>query len=80
MITKNKGGENMQERLWSLRRNSFKLSQQEVADVLGITVQAYRNKEQGKNQFTQDEMFMLSEFFKEPIDEIFLPRDKSINN
>lgn len=50
------------------------MNQSEVADILGITVQAYRLKEQGKKQFTQDEMFTLSNYFKRDIEDIFLPR------
>lgn len=50
------------------------MNQSEVADILGITVQAYRLKEQGKSQFTQDEMFSLSKYFNLDIEDIFLPR------
>lgn len=63
----------MQTKLWEIRK-SKKMNQSEVADILGITVQAYRLKEQGKSQFTQDEMFSLSKYFNLDIENIFLPR------
>lgn len=64
----------MQKILWDLRKNEYRLTQQEVADFLGITVQAYRSKEKGVSQFTQDEMFALASFFHRDLDSIFLPR------
>jgi len=66
----------MQTKLWEIRK-SYKMNQSEVADILGISVQAYRLKEQGKKQFTQDEMFSLSNYFKRDIEDIFLPRKNS---
>ena len=45
-----------------------------MADYLNISVKAYRDKENGKNQFTQDEMFAISKLFDLNIDTIFLPR------
>ena len=64
----------MQKVLWDLRKNERRLTQQEVADYLGITVQSYRAKEKGIAQFTQDEMFALASFFHRDLDSIFLPR------
>lgn len=63
----------MQKELYDLRKNENKMSQQDLADYLGISVQAYRDKEKGKRAFTQDEMFAIAELFKRKIDEIFLP-------
>jgi putative transcriptional regulator len=62
----------MQEKLVNLRK-VFSVRQQELADYLGITLKTYRNKEQGKSQFTSDEMFSLSKYFKKPLEDIFLP-------
>jgi len=60
--------------LYNLRKNENDMTQQDVANYLGITVQTYRLKEKGRNEFTQDEMFLLSELFDKDISEIFLPR------
>ena len=54
----------MQSRLYDLRKHVKGMTQQQMADYLNISVKAYRDKENGKNQFTQD----LN------IDTIFLPR------
>ena len=52
----------MQIVLWNLRRNEKRMTQQELADYLGIAVQTYREKEKGNAEFTQDEMFMIANF------------------
>ena len=62
----------MQEKLINLRK-VYGLKQQDLADYLKVTLKTYRNKEQGKNLFTSDEMFALSKYFKKPMEEIFLP-------
>ena len=64
----------MQYKLIELRKKRFKLTQQQVAEYLGITVQTYRLKEQGKAEFSQDEMFALSTLFRENMSAIFSPR------
>lgn len=63
----------MQTTLYGLRKQKG-LTQRELANKLGISELSYRNKELGKNEFTQDEMFFLSSFFGEKMDNIFLPR------
>ena len=65
----------MQMKLYALRKDKYKKTQQELADYLGISVVSYRNKEKGKNEFTQDEMFALAKLFDRSIDYIFLPRE-----
>ena len=65
----------MQLLLYDLRKNQNKLTQKDIAQYLGISTKSYRDKEKGKQEFTQDEMFKLSIFFKKPIDKIFLPRE-----
>lgn len=70
----------MQKELYDLRKNENKMSQQDLADYLGISVQAYRDKEKGKRAFTQDEMFAIAELFKRKIYEIFLPRKHQNGN
>lgn len=61
----------MQLILYNLRKNKNKMSQKDVAKVLGISLKAYGAKERGEKEFTQDEMFKLSEYFKKPMDDIF---------
>ena len=63
----------MQTILYGLRKAKG-LTQKELAKKIGISELSYRNKELGKNEFTQDEMFFLSRFFNKQIDKIFLPR------
>lgn len=54
-------------------RKTNQLSQQEIADILGISVQSYGAKELGKKQFKCDEMFILAKYFKLTVEDIFLP-------
>lgn len=68
----------MQWKLIILRRNKG-LNQDDMAKILNISVDSYGRKERGQFQFTIDEMFLISEYFDKPVDEIFLPRN-SINN
>lgn len=63
----------MQEKLIILRKNKG-VQQKELAEMLGITTTAYSLKENGKYQFTGDQMFKIAEYFKMPIEDIFLPR------
>ncbi len=70
----------MQHKLFSLRKFESKMTQSEVADYLGISIKTYRDKEKGKSEFTQDEMFALSELFNCGIEDIFLPRTHQIGN
>ncbi|MBF0818712.1 helix-turn-helix transcriptional regulator [Streptococcus acidominimus] len=63
----------MQILLYELRKEA-NLTQSDLADKLGISDTAYRQKEKGQRPFTQDEMFFLGKFFNKPIQEIFLPR------
>lgn len=62
----------MQEKLAALRRYHG-LSQKDMADLIGIDVRTYINKENGVSQFKANEMFAISRKFQMPIDEIFLP-------
>lgn len=67
----------MQEKLLLLRRRKG-LSINETAGLLGINSKTYSLKERGVYEFTQDEMFALSNIFQENIDQIFLPRSHQI--
>ena len=61
-------------------RKEHGYSQFELAKMIGISEEAYRNKELGKNQFKMEEMFSLSEIFNESIEKIFLPRKFTIRD
>lgn len=47
------------------------LSQSEVADLLGISLHAYHNKESGKSDFSLREAKILADLFNVTIDDIF---------
>ena len=63
----------MQIKLYELRKNAD-LTQIQLADKLGISANQYGKKERGQQEFTQDEMFLLSKLFNKSISDIFLPR------
>ncbi len=67
------GGYQMQSKLLILRKQNS-LSQDDVAKWLGITAKTYGLKERGQAPFDGDEMFILSQKFHKPIEDIFLPR------
>lgn len=43
------------------------LTQQDMADLLGVTIQTYNKKENGKATFTAEEYKNMSELFEVPI-------------
>lgn len=63
----------MQEKLIILRKKQG-LNMKDMGDILNISRYTYSLKERGVYEFTQDEMFLLSEKFDKTIAEIFLPR------
>ena len=63
----------MQSKLYDIRKKN-KLSQQEMADFLGISRVSYGSKERDQLPFNQDEMFDISHLLKKPIPDIFLTR------
>lgn len=63
----------MQTVLYGARKEK-KLSQQEMADKLGISRVSYGAKERGDKAFTLDEMFRISKILGKGLDDIFLPR------
>ncbi|OHY31285.1 transcriptional regulator [Streptococcus parauberis] len=63
----------MQALLYKLRKEK-KLSQEDMADIIHISKNQYGQKELGKAQFTQDEMFEIAKYFELPLSQIFLPR------
>lgn len=62
----------MQDKLVNLRK-VYGVRQNELAIYLDITLKTYRNKEKGISQFTANEMFKLAQYFRKPLEDIFLP-------
>lgn len=48
-------------------------SQKQMAEILGIDVRTYINKEQGITQFKANEMFKIARVLKKDISELFMP-------
>lgn len=63
-----------QHRLISWRRYHG-ITQKQMADMLGMDVRTYINKESGKTQFKANEMFVIASILKKDISELFLPTD-----
>ena len=63
----------MQENLILLRKNNS-ITQKKLAEILDISEVQYGKKEKGIAAFTQDEMFIISDYFGLKVDNIFLPR------
>lgn len=68
-----KGMIDVQAKLYVLRKG-VGMTQSDMANKLGISRGGYAKKELGKSQFTQDEMFKISDMFNLCIDDIFTPR------
>ena len=62
----------MQSKLILLRKEQ-KITQNELAQLLGITTKQYGSNELGKTKFNGDEMFKIAEYFNLKVDDIFLP-------
>lgn len=54
------------------KRCELKITQQEMADRLGITLKTYSFKETGKSDFTFSEILAICTIFNCTFDEIFL--------
>lgn len=61
----------MQMKLYDARKRA-KLSQQEVADILGISRNSYGQKERDVVSFNLEEMFTLSELLNTSLDDLFI--------
>lgn len=64
----------MQEKLIAWRRFNG-ITQKQMAEIIGVDVRTYINKEQGITQFKANEMFKIAQILKKDISEIFLPTD-----
>ena len=62
----------MQKLLVRERRYKFE-TQSDIADLIGVKLRTYQNKEAGISQIKQDELFKIAKHFNKRIDEIFLP-------
>lgn len=69
----------MQWKLIRLRKER-NLTQEDLAKKLGIEPSTYRNKETGKTQFKMEEMFILSDYFDESIENIFLSTNFTVRD
>lgn len=69
----------MQKNLMMLR-GRFGFSQKFVSEMLNLSEIEYGKKERGVYPFTSYEMFKLSELFKKPINDVFLPRGNQIGD
>ena len=61
----------MQIYLYQLRKEKG-ITQKELAQKLGISETAYRQKEKGQRSFKSDEMFIIADILEKDIGEIFL--------
>lgn len=64
----------MQKKLFLERKIERKMTQKQMADLLGISVMTYKRKESGEYPFNSDEMFKIAELFNVKIDELFEDR------
>ena len=60
----------MQIYLYQLRKEKS-ITQKEMAQKLGISETAYRQKEKGQRAFKSDEMFIIADILEKDIGEIF---------
>ncbi|KXU16185.1 Phage repressor [Streptococcus oralis] len=60
----------MQIYLYQLRKEKG-ITQKELAQKLGISENAYRQKEKGQRAFKSDEMFIIADILEKDIGEIF---------
>lgn len=67
----------MQIKLYDARKRA-KLSQQEVADILGISRNSYGQKERGYVPFNLEEMFALSELLDSSLDDLFTSKREGV--
>ena len=67
----------MQLKLYDARKRA-KLSQQEVADILGISRNSYGQKERDDVSFNLEEMFALSELLNISLDDLFISNKEGV--
>lgn len=67
----------MQFKLYKARKDA-KMTQDDLANYLGVSRVTYGKKERGEVPFLMDEMFLISELFGKPLTDIFVPRGNQI--
>jgi len=67
----------MQEKLIILRKKE-NVSQETLANLIGITSKQYSAKENGKARFYVDETFKIAKYFGLSVEDIFLPSNHQI--
>ena len=67
----------MQIKLYEARKRA-ELSQQEVADILGMSRISYGRKERGVVPFNSEEMFALSELLNSSLDDLFISKKEGV--
>ena len=68
----------MQIYLYQLRKEKG-ITQKELAQKLGISETAYRQKEKGQRAFKSDEMFIIADILEKDIGDIFSdPRPRNV--
>ena len=72
-----RGGYEVQIKLYDARKQA-KLSQQDAADILGISRNSYGQKERGYVPFNLEEMFALSELLDSSLDNLFISKKKEV--
>jgi len=63
----------VQSNLIGLRKSNH-ISQKVLADLIGVSLRTFSDKEIGKIQFKCDEMFTIAKYFDLTVEDIFLPR------
>ena len=61
----------MHSKLFVLRKEKG-VTQKEMASLIGLSSDGYKNKERGKTEFKLSEAFTIAKFFELPVEEIFL--------
>lgn len=70
----------MQINLIYIRKQKYRMTQKEFAEMLGMSFDTYSKKERGDYPFTSDEMFDISEKLDMPIGKIFSKRTHQFGN
>lgn len=56
------------------------VKQENIAEILGITLTTYSNKETGKTQFSLNEAKKISDYLNVPIEQLFFTNEVNLSN